>query len=364
MTAPAPAQPGLPRDLPGLTSLRAVAALLVFGYHVGNGVFPYNALGGGYAGVTFFYVLSGFVLTWGTDPTRSPVRFWVRRAARIYPSHVVVWLLVLVLPIVAGPRDPQHALMNLFLVHAWSTDLDAVFSMNGVTWSLSCEVFFYLVFPVVFVVTRRLGLRTQWAVALVLFGIATAVVVAGSLAPEAGRLALFAGANPLVRLPEFLLGVVAARTLQRRRTFPTWTVVPAVAFCVAGLLLWHGSPSGNSWTAPVWLMLIMFVARAALRGRTVLGRPWMVYAGQVSFAFYLVHQLVIKQVFQTFGAGRPQALAAFVTACGLAALLHRFVERPAHRAVVARLGAARPTTRTDAVAMTPPALPTNRRGAR
>lgn len=349
----------LPRDLPGLTSLRAVAALLVFGYHVGNGVFPHNILGGGYCGVTFFYVLSGFLLTWGGDPTRSPTRFWVRRFARIYPSHAVVWLLVLVLPVVAGPKDPWHATINLLLLHAWSTALDDVFSMNGVTWSLSCEVFFYAVFPLLYLVTRRWRLRTQWTVAVLAFLGATVLVVIGSLAPETGRLALFVGADPLVRLPEFLLGVVGARTLAARRVVPVWTAVPALAFCGVGLLLWHGSPSGNSWTAPVWLMLILFVAQATIRGRQVLARPWMIYAGQVSFAFYLVHQLVLKETFQLIGPGRVQAVVTFTVAVGLAALLHRFVELPAQRAIVSRCAPSRSAV-AQAVPLAPEAVPTPR----
>jgi peptidoglycan/LPS O-acetylase OafA/YrhL len=340
----------LPRDLPGLTSLRAVAALLVFGYHVGNGVFPGNALGGGYCGVTFFYVLSGFLLTWGTDPTRSRSRFWIRRFARIYPCHAVVWLLVLVLPLVAGPKDPWHATINLLLLHAWSTDLDAVFSMNGVTWSLSCEVFFYAMFPLLFVVTQRLRLRTQWMVAILLFLGATVLVVAGSLAPETDGFALFVGANPLVRIPEFILGVVAARTLQTGRTIPSWSAVVAVAFCAIGLAYFHGSPAGNSWTAPAWLVLIVVVARAAADGRAILAQPWMVYAGKVSFAFYLVHQLTINQTFHLLGAGRWQTALAFVVAGGCAALLHHGVEIPAHLVIVTRFAASKRTTPSDAVA--------------
>jgi peptidoglycan/LPS O-acetylase OafA/YrhL len=88
-------------------------------------------LAGGYRGVAFFFVLSGFLLTWGTDPRRSAIRFYVRRFARTYHCHAVVWLLVLVLVLVSGPTDPFHALLNLLLLHAWSVRLDDVFSVTA-----------------------------------------------------------------------------------------------------------------------------------------------------------------------------------------------------------------------------------------
>jgi peptidoglycan/LPS O-acetylase OafA/YrhL len=276
-------------------------------------------------------------------------KFWIRRFARIYPSHVAVWLLVLLLPVAAGLKDLRHATLNLLLLHAWSTNLDDVFSMNGVTWSLSCEVFFYAMFPLLYVVTDRLRLRTQWVIAVTLFLAATALVVAGSLALETGRFALFVGANPLVRIPEFILGVVGARTLQARWVVPYWAAAPAVAFCAIGLFFYHGSPSGNSWTAPVWLVLIVLVAQAAVRGKEILARPSMVYAGKVSFAFYLVHQLVLHEIFRFLGAGRWQTVVAFGAACGCAALLHRFVEVPAHHAIVVRFAASKQTMPSDGV---------------
>lgn len=329
----------LPRDLPGLTSLRALAALLVFGYHI-EPVVPMRIFAGGYAGVAFFFVLSGFVLTWGAG-VRAGSRFYLRRLARIFPSHLIVWAAVLLLPITSGPKDPFHAAMNLTLLQAWSWRLPDVFSVNGVTWSLSCEMFFYLLFPFVYAATQRLRLQAQWAWVAGLYAIAGTVVVVGSFADESGALALIAGANPLVRAPEFLLGVVGARTVQARVRIPVWTVLPVLGFAIGGLAFAHGSPAGATWAAPLFLLVILFVAQATVDGNRTLDWRWALYAGKVSFCFYLVHQLTVNQTFVVLGEGVPQAVLALAVSCGLAVALHHTVEIPAHRMILQRAGARR-----------------------
>jgi peptidoglycan/LPS O-acetylase OafA/YrhL len=322
-------------DLPGLTSLRALAALLVFGYHMGVAA-PSRIFGVGYVGVAFFFVLSGFVLTWGSNPERSRSNFYLRRFARIYPSHFVVWLAVLVLPIVSGPRDLPEAVLNLTLLQAWSWRLVDVFSMNGVTWSLSCEMFFYAIFPFVAVATRRHRLRLQWAVVAGLFVLAGVVVVIGSFADPDSAIALVSAANPLVRAPEFLLGVVGARTVQAGYRISGRHVAAVLLLALLGSVFAHGSSALATWAAPVFLVVIVAVAQAAIAGRRVLDQRWLVYCGKVSFCFYLVHQLVLNQVFAELGSGLPQAIAALFLSCALAALLHHAVEVPANRLILRR----------------------------
>jgi peptidoglycan/LPS O-acetylase OafA/YrhL len=87
--------------LPSLSGLRFVAVLVVFGFHVHvANVFSDGAIravierifGPGAGGVSFFFVLSGYVLTWSARPHDTAVRFWRRRFARIYPNYLVALL--------------------------------------------------------------------------------------------------------------------------------------------------------------------------------------------------------------------------------------------------------------------------------
>jgi peptidoglycan/LPS O-acetylase OafA/YrhL len=99
------------RNLPSLTALRALAALAVFGFHgvgllamFGRGHLGRDAgkfFAAGPTGVSFFFLLSGFVLTWSHrgEACRSrrplpqaPQSFWRQRAARNQPAYFAAWI--------------------------------------------------------------------------------------------------------------------------------------------------------------------------------------------------------------------------------------------------------------------------------
>src|SRR5919205_2887395 len=98
--------------LPTLTGLRFVAAAVVFANHAGlESVFASDIANFLLTGVTasaaegavaFFFMLSGFVLTWSDRPGDRPARFWRRRAVKVLPNHVVTWTAGLALMLLAG----------------------------------------------------------------------------------------------------------------------------------------------------------------------------------------------------------------------------------------------------------------------
>src|SRR5690349_2309269 len=157
--APSPA-------LPSLTGLRWVAALLVFGLHVNN--FRYFdgttgrvvtwAFGAGATGVSFFFVLSGFVLTWSARPGDRAPAFWRRRAARILPVHLVTAAIALVMALTLEHQSMpslRQGLANVLLVHSWWRPWWQ--TLDPVSWSLACEAFFYALFPLLALGLRRVG---------------------------------------------------------------------------------------------------------------------------------------------------------------------------------------------------------------
>ena len=133
-------------NLPRLTSLRFFAASGVFMYHLCR-IYPGMPLKAtstvGYVGVAFFFVLSGFVLTWST-PIYNGVeakQFWIKRVARVYPSHLVMMVIALLLPATPLPLTWVAVPPNALLLQSWFSPNDIAFGVNAVSWSLSCEAF-------------------------------------------------------------------------------------------------------------------------------------------------------------------------------------------------------------------------------
>lgn len=138
------------RKLNALTSLRFFAAAIIVLYHsqgnfgIAENAWPAFNLS---QGVSFFFILSGFILTY-VYPSLKHIgtrRFWLARVARIWPAHVAAFILLFaLLPVslrsaAAGPTAYNFpvAVLNLLLVHAWIPIQSNIVSFNSVTWSLS-----------------------------------------------------------------------------------------------------------------------------------------------------------------------------------------------------------------------------------
>jgi len=318
--------------LPRLTGLRAVAALVVFAHHA-RLVAEWRrgeVLEVGYLGVSLFFVLSGFVLAWATRPGDSAARFYRRRFARIYPAYVVGVALAVLL-VDHPPLGPLLA--NLALVQAWVPDLDYSFGVSSPNWSLSCEAFFYAAFPLVLGLVARRGLRWScWALGG-WWALTNAATVALSAAP--GDVPYMAYAHPVLRSGEFALGILGCGLVRagwRPPGGPAAWGVGALALAVAGARIDPPFPCLDVLLGPVFAGLVVSSATADRAGRLgwVSRRP-VVYGGQVSYCFYLVHLSVLYRV---AGWGLPAAV--YVAVGGVAAVavsvaLHHGVERPFQR---------------------------------
>jgi peptidoglycan/LPS O-acetylase OafA/YrhL len=351
------------KRLPSLTGVRFFAAFAVFSCHAlvlgyfhpdVQGRLNDEAFGLGWLGVEFFFVLSGFVLAWSFREGRPPTAFWRRRLVKIYPNHVVTWLAALGLAYWAGRAvDLPNLLPNLFLVHTWLPRADFIITINVVTWSLACEVFFYLAFPLLYALVRRIPDHLLWATAA---GVAAVILVLPAVAhlwlPGEPRLPgqdmsltqnWFLVSFPPVRALDFTLGILAARIVRAGRWIPL-PVPAALALLVAGFAaqvkLW---PNVYGLTAtvvvPIALLIPAIAARDIAGKASVLRSRPLIFLGEISFASYLVHFLVLSFAHEPLGATRswaaPVAIALVAVLFGITTLLswglHRLVEVPAMR---------------------------------
>ncbi|MFE9692521.1 acyltransferase family protein [Micromonospora sp. NPDC005806] len=363
--------------LPSLTGLRWVAALLVFGFHVGTMRIvaepDYKAVVDwlftlGLSGVEFFFILSGFVLVWSYRDGERRRTFLRRRLAKIYPNHLVTFVAALAVAFwFADPVVPWAAVANLFLVQAWIPLGGYFYSVNNVSWSLSCELAFYLCLPLVLPYLRRARTGLLWAVVVAVPLLILALWPGQLLVPEENRW-WFTQVFPVARSLEFWMGVAAAELLRRGRWRGPNLTLASLLFVATWVVAaqWIRAEFWAALLAAAYLLVITAAADADVRG---LRTPWrsrpMVWLGEVSFAFYLVHVLVMTTVLRLtgdWGAGLrgwwgPLAVLGFLAAnLLLAAALHRWVEMPMMR----RLGPPRRARAQAGAAPSAPSVPTAR----
>ncbi len=361
---------------PSLTGLRFLCALGVFLTHAWYVAKVFRdddaqqavkaVLPLGMVGVSVFFVLSGFVLTWsagerpGPRGNESARAFWRRRAAKVYPNHLVVWALLIVFVLLTGsavtggegggfPWLPAAA--NLLLVHAWLPGPGFTAGLNIVTWSLAVEVFCYFLFPFLLPRLRRIRPERLWpaaggaVLAVWLVALIASLTHGGRIVPEVEVsqwqfwIPYF---FPLGRLPEFVLGMLLARIVRTGRGVAPGMALSGLVLVVAlgtalATLPFSFLPAAAT-IVPVGGLILSAAAADRDGRRSWLRRPALVRLGEASFAFYVVHWPVVMIAHWALGGGRwatPTAMAAtalFLALSLLAAhLLHRYVELPVVR---------------------------------
>ena len=350
--------------LESLTSLRFLAALAVFGFHVPI-VFPdadpssaiKSVFESGLVGVSFFFVLSGFVLTWSSRPGDAARAFWRRRTARILPNHVVAWAAAAIV-VVALEHDTlslRGAAASGLLVQAWVPWQWVYFAVNAVLWSLSCEVFFYAVFPWLLPALRRIPAQARpMTMAALVAGIVGWALTADALL-TGERLHWAVYIFPPARLAEFVLGILLALEVREGR-WPRWSpTVPAIA-TLAAFALAGEAPDTLTFVAVTvvpFVALIGAVAQRDLAGRaSPLRWPMLVRLGHWSYAFYLLHALVLRAAFElepSMDGMRGWFWVAAFLAVSIAAsgALYTLVERPLERRLRARGARGEPVAPAD-----------------
>jgi peptidoglycan/LPS O-acetylase OafA/YrhL len=323
------------RHLRRLTSLRAFAAGFVFLFHC-SGRLPHLGrvlANDGYTGVAFFFVLSGFVLTWSFDASRRRAAFYLRRVARIYPSYLVMLAVAAVVPVATSAVRLRYGAFDSLLLQSWAPPKLNPYTLNGVSWSLSCEAAFYVALPFVLPMMIRATSSRRWLIAVGYLA-ASSVVVIATAATHHGQDVAFVW--PPIRFGEFLLGIVAALEIRRGWRCSARTASALVVLGIASIVAFHGFPASDVGATLIFFAVVVVAAQGDLLSPTTgwLTRRSLVYLGQVSFAFYLVHQLVILNVGDHYGfRGMASVPVLLLAALAAAVALHHIVERPFERRI-------------------------------
>jgi peptidoglycan/LPS O-acetylase OafA/YrhL len=326
-------------------------------------------------GVDLFFVLSGVVISFNyleglkTERPFGPAYrdYLAKRLARIYPLHLVTFLIVVGLVWLSSVRrtplgpgtlyTPFAALLNLTLMHAWGF-LDRP-SWHLVSWSLSAEWAAYLLFFPVCVYGLERCTRMQAALIVTAIWVAFAIVTPFI---EHRSITNVTHDGILRILPEFMAGYLLCRIVLAPRTAlsalgeaPPWAQRLGLLLLIAGwLAFWP-----ISWQPGTWDLLVLPAVLAILWGllhggpfvNAVFGNRVAVFLGETSFALYMLHlfsQLVGNHVMRRHPAWNTQAhavpvlLAEVALSYLLATGIYYAVERPARRGTLTLLRRAFP----------------------
>lgn len=345
-----------------MTGIRFYAATIVFLTHAVEKVPGANALDyantiltAGAIAVSFFFVLSGFVLTYNYETTFQGgarlTEYWQFiwcRLARIYPVHILMLLLVLPIAILSPnhPLDWRALPFHLTLLQCWWPSASPSFYsyLNTPSWSISCEWFFYVVAPLAMFFVMRPGRQwVQWGLILVYTcGLAWFLVGRESDGVRSYLMNWFAPS----RFAEFLAGVYLAKMFLASRNkirspFSVGMQASGIFLIVAGAIGKQYAPwlvQGGLLIIPGAALLILGLAYGHGRIVTHLSRAWVKRLGVASFSFYMVHDPILRALrgaclyfdlsVHSWASLVPLALAIFVLAQTAALLMCRYYEIP------------------------------------
>ena len=345
-----------PDMLNALTSFRFLAALMVFAWHthIMSGVLDKYQLG--YVGVGFFYLLSGFILAYvyshklASGSARAIKKFYIARIAKIYPTHVLT--LIAAIPLSIGAMQawfPVHTKwhflqllgVNLTLTQSYFPTNMINFSFNGVAWSISVEMLFYILFPLIIYLLARYASKMS----LIRLGFLAALVwlvLIVSLAPipsfvDDWKLYIF----PLVRLPEFIVGVILGMIyVKQQSTGGKWIAskkratlleTASLGALAAGILASPYVPQSlhfAAWLLPFLAVVIFIFSQQCGFLSNVLSHKLLVYLGEISFSFYMVHQLVIRYIVLLALPKLVMIVTSLLVSVAISVLMYHYYEEP------------------------------------
>ena len=365
------------RHIPALTGLRFLAALHVVVYHLWRYEVWHlpepllRIVKAGPASVTLFFVLSGYLLASryrhpaDGDTRKSAASFGLQsyfraRFARVYPVHLLGFLVALpvawalwqrgdTMPDTGNADFWQSGFWVLSMMQAWHPA--HALAVNPPAWSLSVEVFCYLLFPFLLPKIRfstrwRLGTATfvLWAIALLVSGL-LAWVSSQTSDPQQRQMWVHVFKfHPVVRMPEFIFGMLLSEWVRlypaQAWRNPRWQLVAGALVLMAwmGLIpyaLWH-----NAWLVPTWMWLLGYLSTQPDAGlNRALAHPVLERLGEASYALYILH---VPFLYWVAGFGRRRfdeailerpmvAISCLVVLVLMSRVVYRTLENPCRK---------------------------------
>jgi peptidoglycan/LPS O-acetylase OafA/YrhL len=300
-----------------LTSLRFFFAFMIFLHHMTflsksksftlRWIHEY-ILKEGFIGVSFFFILSGFILAYNyrdsiLNHKTITSKFYIARIARIYPLHLLTLLIAVPLTLQIPKFDIflwiKQLFFNLTLTQSFIPVKKIYFSFNSPSWSISNELFFYLLFPFLILLIVKLKNYKYNLFFLIPFILFLPLLML-LISPNFYKNLFYV--NPFFRVVDFIIGILLFELYQVIKTKNKLFKYSILEFSSIILLLvffaFHSYiPLVLRYSVYYWLpmsfIILVFAFQKGLVSRLLSNKNWILL-GEISFAFYMFHQLILK----------------------------------------------------------------------
>ncbi len=298
-----------------LTSLRFMFAFMVFASHIDflhdseskflcwiyDSIFKE-----GYIGVSFFFILSGFILAYNYQDKifknqTSNKTFYIARFARIFPLHILTFLISIPLTYKIFINNKclwiSQALTNISLTQSYIPIKSIYFAFNAPSWSISDEMFFYLVFPFLILLIPKIRAFKN---SLILSVIAI-IPLLTLIIPENYYHQIFY-INPFTRVVDFILGIaifnIYQKFAQKKHIINyNYLEISAVLLLLVFFIFHQSIPKVARYSFYYWIpMSYLIFSFSFQKGKisNLLSKKIFIHLGEISFGFYMFHQLVLR----------------------------------------------------------------------
>lgn len=340
-----------------LTFTRFIAVFAVVIFHFGTKIFPFNQpavsaiFTSAYLGVSYLYILSGFVMIIAyqkkTATGISLKSFFKNRFARVYPLYLLALIITLSYYIIDNRiYSVTDLILNLLAIQAWFPGY--ALSLNTPGWSVSTEIFFYLLFPFLFnFIYRKAALKKLFIAILTLWLITQIVLNWGFHSafykgfPSASHDLLFY--FPLMHLNEFLIGNITGLFFVSRmgqsKQKNDWLILLLFALSVTGVNFITGLSFHNGLFAILFAPMIYLLSlNDGWINRPFIKKP-LILLGEISYAVFILQKplfLYGRKYLPKIGISDPTTMFYCITVMLVicAALSYLVIENPLRRKIL------------------------------
>lgn len=340
------------KNLQLIQMLRGIASILVVLYHITvnfsetfNQSFFFNIFDFGGSGVDVFFVLSGFIIAYANkdlvaQPTKT-VTFLKRRFIRIFPIYWIIITVFLLIQLALPLYYKTHFELSTFNFFSTYLLLPNHIMINGVSWSLTNELFFYLLFTLAILIPVK---KYSLYLLLAYFVLLLVVAIAGLN---------LTGGNDYIGLLffpmniEFLLGVFIVLIVDKISKRWVWPLLVAgIGLFLTGAYLFdHGINIISNQSSQVLYRVVLFgfpsflVILALVKmeiNDTIQVKKIFLYLGDASYSIYLIHLPLVAafyKIIAKLGINNSLLLALlnwllFAAVCFIGIIIFLKIEKP------------------------------------